>query len=262
MQVQNISNIRIIFDRGTILIQNLTLSNEHKRSCPIPLVWDHSSKGYRIEAYQWRTFKKYLLNYNYTYTDNLFSHFSRIDLKSNITLREYQNHALASWRAQGGKGIICLPTGSGKTKLALKAMELCNAPTLCLVPTRVLLNQWKKEISSAFEIKCGQLGDARKDLRNITVSTYASAYRHMENIGQIFKFIVIDEAHHFGQSLQDEILLMAAAPFRLGLTATKPQDQVHMQNLEKYIGKVSYELQINDLKGTYLAEFDYRKIFV
>lgn|GEM_PF-4123151 len=37
---------------------------------------------------------------------------------------------------------MVLPTGSGKTRLAIAVMARANVPTLCLVPTRVLLDQW------------------------------------------------------------------------------------------------------------------------
>ena len=54
-------------------------------------------------------------------------------------LREYQAAALSARELAGRRGLIALPTGSGKTRIALAAMAATRLPTLCLVPTRVLL---------------------------------------------------------------------------------------------------------------------------
>src|SRR5689334_21287974 len=39
-----------------------------------------------------------------------------------LTPRPYQEDALAAWVAAGGRGVVVLPTGAGKTVLALMAI--------------------------------------------------------------------------------------------------------------------------------------------
>src|SRR5918912_293357 len=39
-----------------------------------------------------------------------------------LTPRTYQEDALAAWTAAGGRGVVVLPTGAGKTMLALMAV--------------------------------------------------------------------------------------------------------------------------------------------
>ena len=43
-----------------------------------------------------------------------------------------------------------LPTGAGKTRTALAAIAASSEPTLVLVPTRVLLHQWRAVLGEEF----------------------------------------------------------------------------------------------------------------
>ncbi len=54
-------------------------------------------------------------------------------------LRPYQDSALWSWQAAGRRGVVVLPTGAGKTRIAIAAMARARRSALALVPTRVLL---------------------------------------------------------------------------------------------------------------------------
>src|SRR5215217_5812807 len=52
-----------------------------------------------------------------------------------ITPRPYQSDALAAWVAAESRGVVILPTGAGKTILALMAIERMGLRTLVVVPT-------------------------------------------------------------------------------------------------------------------------------
>jgi superfamily II DNA or RNA helicase len=170
-------------------------------------------------------------------------------------LRPYQRAALLSWELSGRRGTIVLPTGSGKTQVALAAMAGAGARALCLVPTRALLEQWLSAIRAAYGGPVGCLGDGRRDLQAVTVSTFESAYRLMPQIGAQFELLVVDEAHHFGSGMRDEALEMAIAGQRLGLTATPPNEPA-LSRLSELLGPIVYQLGIADLAGTWLADFD------
>jgi superfamily II DNA or RNA helicase len=71
--------------------------------------------------------------------------------------------------------VVVLPTGSGKTRVALGAMASTRLPALCLVPTRVLLEQWQREIAAVYPHPVGCHGDGRHDVTPVTVATYESA---------------------------------------------------------------------------------------
>ncbi|MEI9938049.1 MAG: DEAD/DEAH box helicase [Pseudomonadota bacterium] len=142
-----------------------------------------------------------------------------------------------------------------QTQVAIAALGAAGVRALCLVPTRALLEQWTSALGAAYRGKVGCLGDGRRDLQAITVSTFESAYRLMPRIGAQFELLVVDEAHHFGLGVRDEALEMSIAPQRLGLTATPPSEPA-LSRLADLLGPIVYQLGIADLAGTWLSDFD------
>ena len=172
-----------------------------------------------------------------------------------VELRPYQRAALLAWKLTGSRGVAVLPTGAGKTRLALAAMAELRLPTLVLVPTRALLRQWVVEIEKLRQGPLGCLGDGERMLADVCVATFESAYRHMPQIGQRFDLLIVDEVHHFGNGIRDDALEMSIAARRLGLTATPPGDAV-ARRIEALVGPTVYRLGVGDLAGRYLASFD------
>jgi superfamily II DNA or RNA helicase len=170
------------------------------------------------------------------------------------SLRPYQRAALLSWDLAERRGLLVMPTGSGKTRVALSAMA-SGGRTLCLVPTRALLQQWLAQLSAVYSGPLGCLGDGQRSVEAVTVSTFESAYRLMPTIGNRFDTLIVDEAHHFGVGVRDEALEMCTAPCRMGLTATPP-DAAAMHRLSQLLGDTCYQIGVADLTGSYLADFD------
>jgi histidinol-phosphate/aromatic aminotransferase/cobyric acid decarboxylase-like protein len=54
----------------------------------------------------------------------------------------YQMEAVAAWEQAGQRGSIILPTGAGKTFVAIQAISRVNRSTLVVAPTIDLLHQW------------------------------------------------------------------------------------------------------------------------
>jgi len=175
---------------------------------------------------------------------------------ADVGLRPYQAAALWAWELAKRRGVVALPTGSGKTRIALAAMAKTRLPALCLVPTRVLLEQWRREVAAVYPHPVGCYGDGSRHLAPVTVATYESAYRHMHRLGRHFDLLVVDEVHHFGCGLRDEALEMSLAEARLGLTATPPRGAAHETRLAELVGPTVYQLTIGDLAGRFLASFD------
>ena len=175
---------------------------------------------------------------------------------SDVGLRPYQQAALSAWELGDHRGIVALPTGSGKTRVALAAIKLTRLGALCLVPTRVLLDQWLREIRAVYQDPVGCYGDGVHEVAPLMVATYESAYRHMPLLGNRFDLLIVDEVHHFGGGLRDEALEMSLAVARLGLTATPPRDAAVAGRLTELIGPTVFELAVADLAGGFLASFD------
>jgi superfamily II DNA or RNA helicase len=174
---------------------------------------------------------------------------------SDVELRPYQEDALAAWLTAGRRGLVVLPTGSGKTLVAIAAIARTRAPSLCLVPTRALLEQWRRVLGDSYDGEIGCFGDGERALKPVTVATYESAWRHMAQIGNRFSLLVVDEAHHFGGGAREEALEMCSAPMRLGLTATPPEEPAAMSRLAASMGPIVFHLSIDDLAGDYLASY-------
>ena len=141
-------------------------------------------------------------------------------------------------------GMVVLPTGSGKTRLALGAIAATQTPALCLAPTRALCDQWAAALAAVWDGPIGRFGDGERMTGAVTIATYAGAYRHMSSLGDKFGLLIVDEAHHFGQGWRDEALEMSIAPLRLGLTATPPDPGPAADRLAALIGPVVFERSI------------------
>ena len=135
----------------------------------------------------------------------------------------YQTEALRAWQDADRWGSVVLPTGAGKTFLALRTIAETAVSTLVIVPTIDLLHQWYARLENAFGIPTGVWYGQEKRLKPITVTTYPSAWAQAEELGNRFKLLIFDEIHHLPAPSWHEIALMCAAPYRLGLTATYPE---------------------------------------
>jgi superfamily II DNA or RNA helicase len=183
-------------------------------------------------------------------------------LHSAYELREYQRDALDAWRDAGERGVLELPTGSGKTVIALKATEALSTPTLVVVPTVDLLDQWERELGTEFDVDLGRLGGGEQRVEPITVSTYDSAYLRADELGDRFELVIFDEVHHLGGEGFRDIGRLLAAPARLGLTATFERPDGAHEVVEELVGPVVHRLSAEDLAGEHLAAFDIKRIEV
>ena len=181
-------------------------------------------------------------------------------LESTFKLRDYQIQALQRWKKADYRGVIVLPTGSGKTVLAVKAIEEQQCSTLIVVPTIVLVEQWRQVLQQAFNIPIGALGGGSEEIEPITVSTYDSARLRAHKIGNVFKLIIFDEVHHLTAPSNRRIAERYLAPMRLGLTATLQKAEAPRMILEELVGPKVYELGVDDLAGSHLADFTVKTI--
>jgi superfamily II DNA or RNA helicase len=244
--------MKLTYHRGTILIEgDYSVPNTK---------WDARSGCYRSQALHYRDIVEYLQNSGVCYEDNVLDLIPCPELSCNVQLREYQEKALERWLQQK-RGVVVMPTGSGKTILALKIIEKINAPALIVVPTLDLVRQWKEELRR-FDTPIGEYTGENKDLQPLTVSTYDSAYIHAETLGNRFKLVIFDEVHHLPSGGYQQIAEMFASPFRLGLTATYERDDGLHEKIPRLIGGKVYEVHVDDLAGKYLSSYETRKILV
>src|SRR5919201_774557 len=182
-----------------------------------------------------------------------------------LSLRDYQQKALDNWSRAGKRGCVVLPTGSGKTVIGIKAIEMVNSSSIIIVPTIDLMDQWISVLSKYLtSIKIGKLGGGTDDIQAITVSTYDSAYIRASSLGNKFALIIFDELHHLAAPGYRSIAEQFASPFRLGLTATiEREDNLHKDFPRLVGGGIVFEAHPSDLaKNKYLSSFEIERRYV
>jgi superfamily II DNA or RNA helicase len=173
--------------------------------------------------------------------------------------RPYQTEALGAWRAAKGRGVVVLPTGAGKTHVACLAIDDRRRSTLVLAPTLDLVRQWYDVLRATFGVPVGVIGGGDYGVEALTVSTYDSAYLHMEHLGDKFGLLVFDECHHLPGPAYALAARAAVAPFRLGLTATPERADGRHAEFDELCGPIVYRKDIVDLSGGsagYLAPYE------
>jgi superfamily II DNA or RNA helicase len=169
--------------------------------------------------------------------------------------RDYQRDALDAWIAEERRGVVVLPTGSGKSLVADLAISTTRRPALVVVPTLDLMAQWVNRLERAFGIPVGMLGGGNRELHDITVSTYDSAVLTVEFFGNRFGLLVIDECHHLPSAVNQQLARGSIAPFRLGLTATPEREDGGDDLLAMLLGPVCYRRDIDELEGHVLSPY-------
>ncbi|KAB1189258.1 MULTISPECIES: DEAD/DEAH box helicase family protein [Haloferax] len=224
---------------------------------------DPRSGGYRAPAMQYAAIRDALDAAGLNYDDRVAATtHSGLALTTTYDLREYQRAALDAWLDGDSRGVIELPTGAGKTVIAVAAMVAHSVPTLVVVPTIDLQDQWIRELETEFDVPVGRFGGGEQRQEALTVSTYDSAYLRADDVGGDFGLVVFDEVHHLGGAGYQDIPRFLTAPARLGLTATfERPDDAHEQVAE-LVGPRVYELAVDDLAGDHLADYEVRRIEV
>jgi superfamily II DNA or RNA helicase len=179
--------------------------------------------------------------------------------------RPYQAEALAAWREQGGRGVVVLPTGAGKTFVAVLAIDALRLWSLVLVPTLDLLAQWRTALTAGLGIaveEVGVFGGGIQELRPLTVITYESAARHPRLLTR-FGLLVADEAHHLPSPAYRRIAEGAIAPHRLGLSATPERSDGLHAELDELIGPEVYRREPEELaRSGHIASYEERRVEV
>jgi len=248
--------VSLTYDAGTIRVDG-------EVSVPLPGVErDPRSESGRAPAYRYAQLRDALAPLASDVRDDVLDLADVPDLHSSYDLREYQRDALDAWESADRRGVLELPTGSGKTVIAIGAIERLATPTLVVVPTIDLLNQWREELEAEFDVPVGQLGGGDQQVEPLTVATYDSAYLRADELGDRFELLVFDEVHHLGGEGYRDIARLFAAPARLGLTATFERPDGAHETIAELVGPKVYGLDADDLAGDHLAPYDIRRIEV
>ncbi|HEV2704549.1 MAG TPA: DEAD/DEAH box helicase family protein [Pyrinomonadaceae bacterium] len=247
------------FDAGTLVVDGADAAWD----APAPLLWDERVLRWRAPAWNYRHVVRELIRRQVPYTDEARA-YHQFDFPTKLLAepRPYQQEAIEAWRRAARCGVVVLPTGAGKSLVAQMAIEQVKRSTLVVVPTIDLMNQWYDLLLSCFQAEVGLIGGGYFETGALTVTTYASAFRFMERLGNRFGLVIYDECHHLPSSVYRYAAEMSIAPYRLGLTATPERADEGEQFLEQLIGPFVYRKEARELAGEYLADYSVVRINV
>jgi hypothetical protein len=158
----------VFFQGGTLVLGDV----EHTTEVPDVFQW---IKGrWRCEAHHYLAIKPWL--FENRVRDNV-PRWEALSLQLQETREphDYQTAALDAWQKAGSRGSVILPTGAGKTFVAIQAIARSACSTAIIVPTIDLLHQWYARLANSFACEIGVYYGGEKTILPVTVTTYHSA---------------------------------------------------------------------------------------
>lgn len=184
-----------------------------------------------------------------------------IDLRPNVQIRYYQEHALSKMFGNGRarSGIIVLPCGAGKTLVGITAACTVKKSAIVLCTSAMSAVQWKEEFKKWSNINPEDIAiftSGEKEKLNhkagVIICTYSMVTQNTKRAHdskQVMDFITSRE---WGLMVLDEVHVVPAEMFRrvterikthskLGLTATLLREDDKIKDLNFLIGPKLYE---------------------
>jgi superfamily II DNA or RNA helicase len=251
--------VSLSFASGTLEVREWPEAVGIPRACS----WDARTGCHRAAAVAYGEVVRALVASNTPFEDGA-RRYSTLDGGARVHRepRPYQTEALSAWQSHRGRGVVVLPTGAGKSHVAMMAIDAKRRSALVVAPTLDLVRQWFDLLGATFGAPVGLVGGGEHDVRPLTVTTYDSAFIHMDHLGARFGIVVFDECHHLPSSGYALAARACLAPYRLGLTATPERNDGRESDLATLIGPVVYRRDIVELSGDYLAEYETVRISI
>ena len=145
-------------------------------------------------------------------------------------------------------GVFVAPPGVGKTVLGIKLIVKRQVNTLVLVHRKPLLDQWRAQIASFFDMdvkKIGQIGGAKDRATGvIDVAMLQSMDKEDGVDDRIRQYgqIIVDECHHISAVSFERVMMAASARYVAGLTATPYRRDGHQPIITMQCGPIRYSI--------------------
>lgn len=266
--LEEATRVRLELREGRLYISSKAYLKPVLESAGLGLPYDREARAYHAPPMMYGRLKGLFQAHGFTVEDLVFeSDAYKLPRKPRFLgeLRDYQDEALSSWRRAGRKGVIVLPTGAGKTVVAIAAMVETGVRSLVVVYTKDHISQWI-DAFKRFTDSPGIVGafySEEKRLAPITITTYQTAYRRIGELARLFPMLVFDEAHHIPADRFKQIAQASPAPYRMGLSATIERDDGRHEEVFSLVGGVVYSTDPGELtRRGYLAPFVIRRVKV
>lgn len=159
------------------------------------------------------------------------------------------------------------PTGSGKTSVLIGIASRVRVPTLIIVHSQALLNQWTDRIVAELGLKRSQVGvvqGSKFNLRPITVTiqkTMARVAEESKEVRDYFGCIIADEVHLFAASTFFACVDPFPARYRIGASADHRRKDRKEFLIHDLFGDVAKEVTRNELiKSGHILDVEIRVV--
>lgn len=170
---------------------------------------------------------------------------NKIEVKFNGSLKEEQQITI-DHMLKYDNGILCAPTGFGKTVIGCKLIEERKVNTLILVNKIQLLNQWKDRIKEFLDVKeVGEISSKKKNITNIVdVASIKSLWNNgnVLDIAKNYGMIIIDECHHTAAYTFEQAINTGNAKYVYGISATPERENGHTPIIKMQCGDIRYKV--------------------
>ncbi len=194
-----------------------------------------------------------------------------------IESRWYQDEAVEA-ALLNPRGVIRAPTGSGKTAIGARVIQVRGKNALVIVPTIDLLYQYREFLEAHLrgpggaEIEIGQLGDGVVDPKPVTVATIRTAAKAVNVAYKSYEYgeyddkddtdlkhyelrewvesidtLIVDEAHILGAETVYEVVTKLPAHNKYGMSASPWRDDGADLMIEAAVGPTIYRIDTEAL---------------
>ena len=169
-------------------------------------------------------------------------------LRDELRQREAVDAVRKTWLESGGGAVLALPTGFGKTTVALFLAASLRKKTLVLVAKNFLKDQWAERAATfvpaaRVSFVQGPLWDDSGDIVIAMMQTIASR-RPKKTFGDRFGLVIVDEAHHVAADVLGKTMFACCAKRVLGLSATPERKDGLTSIVHLYLGPLAFRVAI------------------
>ena len=171
-----------------------------------------------------------------------------INIEFKGELRDYQtkivNEVIPKIK-EGGGGLISIPTGRGKTIIAVKLACELKLRTLFIVHKTFFLEQTKEKFQLFSNAKIGMLQQNKIDIdgKNVVIGMLQSILSrdYSDRIMNQFDLVIFDECHHLSSKEFSRVFTKIRPVYTIGLSATPKRRDGLEKVFHWYAGPMLYQ---------------------
>ena len=171
--------------------------------------------------------------------------------------------AVVSGLRSKGSGILSLPTGYGKTTVALYILSKISQKTLIVVHKEFLMTQWIERINQFLPgARVGKIQGSVTDVENkdivIGMLQSLSKKEYEKNTFSDFGMTIIDETHHVCTRSFSRLFSRVNTRYLLGLSATLERKDGLTYVLHWFLGPTLFKVERKAQKQVRVEKIDFK----